>query len=483
MSHTITLTGNYGYTPYKISSGLDAGSTIDASAASWIVANSRNSNPVSGYDANDGSLPINQYPFQVLGAGPGLIIKGGTINGEVPQASDWEYTYANSAAIRVDLSPGAVIEDWRITKPWDGIRLAGTSNTTFTINDVWISNSRDDAVENDDVLGGSIKNSLFDEVFSGISLGDGDADGSDNTVTIEDVLLRSKSYLYKGEMTHGSPMKMDSSSGDVTPSLRFINTVFAIEDVDHIGQGRLQKAWDKTVESRGNVFLNLSDTPLPSDYPKPGAGWTILQGEAARDYWEAARAKWIANHDGITEPPSVEKEPLLVLDSERATFEGFNFNGDDGDEVIVGNALNNNIDGGNGDDIIKGAGGNDILRGDKGIDTLWGGPGNDTFIFKHTSDSREADGIDTIMDFTAGDKIDLRTIDANTMVSGDQAFQIITGSFTKTPGTKTPGQLEVAFDAASGNTVITGNTDADTAAEFMIQLSGKITLTAGDFLL
>jgi hypothetical protein len=275
MSHTITLSKDYGYSSYKAPSGLDAGTTIDASDASWIVSNI--------------DEPINLYPFQVNGAGAGLTIQGGTIVGEVPQTGDWKDTYVNSAAMRIESSNSFKIDDWTITQPWDGIRVSGSG--TFLIEDTYIANSRDDAVENDDVLGGTISDSLFDNVFSGVSLGDGDVDGSDNVVTMDGMLLRSKSYLYKGEMTHGSPFKLDKGTGadDVVPSLRFIDNVVAIEDVNHSGEERLQRAWDKTIESSGNVFLNLSETPLPSDYPKPGAGWTILQGQAARDYWEKAR--------------------------------------------------------------------------------------------------------------------------------------------------------------------------------------------------
>jgi Ca2+-binding RTX toxin-like protein len=464
MSHTITLSKDYGYSSYKAPSGLDAGTTIDASDASWIVSNI--------------DKPINLYPFQVNGAGAGLMIQGGTIVGKVPQTGDWKDTYVNSAAMRIGSSNSFTIDDWTITQPWDGIRVSGSG--TFLIEDTYIANSRDDAVENDDVLSGTIRDSLFNGVFSGVSLGDGDVDGSDNVVTMDGMLLRSKSYLYKGEMTHGSPFKLDKSTGadDVVPSLRFINNVVAIEDVNHFGQERLQRAWDKTIESSGNVFLNLSDTPLPSDYPKPGAGWTILQGQAARDYWETARKAWIDSHAGDGEEPATDVGEQPVLGDGEATFEGVSFKGGDDDETIIGNALDNNIEGGNGNDVMKGGAGNDTIRGDQGVDTYWGGAGNDTFFFKRTSDSREQDGIDTIMDFTKGDKLDLSTIDANSRVSGDQAFELITGEFTKTPG-----QLKFMFDAASGNTVVTGNTDTDLAAEFTILLKGNIALAASDFVL
>lgn len=304
MSDYITLTGDYGFTGYDLSSLVDGG-TIDATTASWTVANSRNEEPADGCGCDTGELEINRYPFQVSGADY-VTILGGTIDGEVPLGSDWTYTYrddypdgesCNSAALRIADSTGATIDGWRISRPWDGIRISGDSDG-FVITDVWISQSRDDAIENDDLSSGTIRDSLFDGVFSGISLGDSNApDHSDHVVTLDGVLLRSESFLYKGEVTHGSPIKM-SKDDSITPNLSFKDTIFAIEDVDHFGQERLQKAWDKTIASSGNYFLNLSDDKLPSDYPMPGEGWTVLQGQAARDYWDAAASAWKAEHGG-----------------------------------------------------------------------------------------------------------------------------------------------------------------------------------------
>ncbi len=52
-------------------------------------------------------------------------------------------------------------------------------------------------------------------------------------------------------------------------------------------------------------------------------------------------------------------------------------NGKD-NELILGTAGNDVIDGGNGNDCIVGGGGNDTLNGDNGDDVLVGGPGSDT---------------------------------------------------------------------------------------------------------
>ena len=373
LGNTIVLSGDYGYSSYKPSS-LAADTTIDATNASWIVA-------------NQGS-PTNLYPVSISGPGDNLLVSGGTINGTVSQTGDWESIYINSAALRVNSAYTFVIDDWTITKPWDGIRVGGTG--TFLIDDCYVGFSRDDAVEDDDVIGGTIRDSLFDNVYSGVSLGDGDVDGSDNTVTMDGMLLGMGEYLRKGEMTHGSPFKLDKGTGadDVVPSLRFIDCVVAITDIDHNGMERLQRAWDKTVESHGNYYLNLSDTPLPSDYPMPPAGWTVLQGQAARDYWASAKAAWHAAHDGTD--PSIPSPPTPTLPTP-TTPTTDPAKGTTGDDTFVGTGAADRYDALAGNDTLSGGGGNDLLTG---------GAGNDTFVFNTAYGSGN---VDTLTDFHAAD--------------------------------------------------------------------------------
>jgi Ca2+-binding RTX toxin-like protein len=482
MSNTIAVTGDYGYTQYKIYSGLDAGSTLDASTASWKLASSPDAGAVN-----------NRYPFLMDYAGPGTTLKGGTIYGEVSQVYDWTHIYnwpdgpyTNSVAVRVENSPGAIIQDWRITKPWDGIRVSYNSNN-FVIEDVWISNARDDAIENDDVLSGTIRDSLIDNVFVGLSLGDGHIHGrDDNVVTLDGVLMRSKAYLYRGDVTHTSPIKMYLGADDVSPHLRFINTVMAIEDVDHKDYSRLQQAWDKTIESHGNVFLNLSDEPLPANYPKPPAGWTILQGQSARDYWEKARAEWIDRHDDTPIPtpeptPTPTPQPTPVP-AEKPTFSGTSYTGTDSNDTIIGNDLANKILAKNGDDVVKGGLGNDTIDAGNGADTVWGGAGNDVFVFSRDGDmDNSSKAVDIFMDFRHGiDKFDLRLIDASETTSGDQAFAFIGGAAF---GSNKLGELRSVYDATKNITRIELNTDADATAEYAFHVNGRPSFAAADFIL
>jgi Ca2+-binding RTX toxin-like protein len=349
---TISLTGDFGFSAKRLA-GLATGTKVDASSASFVQDNW----------AGDGG-GSNPYPFQVVQS-PGAIIIGGRIIGEVDQTTDWRivYDHGNSAGVRIEDSPNATIRDWRISNTWDAVRVSWNSQN-FLIEDVWVTNARDDAVENDRLLTGTIRDSLFDGVFGGVSVDPSSSspvDGHNETVTLDGVLMRLQPSLYLGEMTHESFIKTDSATnGAVTPHLRFINNVIAIEDVNHHSYRSLRDAWSHAVESSGNYYLNLSDTPLPAGYPMPPSGWTVLQGQAARDYWQNARAEWVGRHsDGAP------------------TFSGANFTGTSLGENIVGNALNNMIDA---------KGGNDTINGGVGADNMFGGVGNDLYYVDNALD-------------------------------------------------------------------------------------------------
>ncbi|MFW8637312.1 hypothetical protein [Cribrihabitans pelagius] len=275
MADTITLTGDYGYSQYRYNGGT--ADAIDATDATWIVA-------------NQGSK-TNNYPFLVDDAKTGIDVYGATFNGQVSLTGEWAKTYSNSAAFMVRDTEKADVSDLRISRAWDAVRF-GSDSDGFEVSDVWASEIRDDVFENDHANSGTISNSLFDGVFSGLSMTHQVMPKlTSKVVTLDNVLMRMESYAFENGKTHGSPFKIEANS----PSLSVHNSVLAIEDVNHIGQGRLEQAWDKMVSSSGNVFLNLSDNPLPKGYPMPGKGWTVLQGQEARDYWDAARDEWIAN--------------------------------------------------------------------------------------------------------------------------------------------------------------------------------------------
>lgn len=151
-------------------------------------------------------------------------------------------------------------------------------------------------------------------------------------------------------------------------------------------------------------------------------------------------------------------------------------------DILRGNGGANTIEGGAGRDELYGRGGNDVLQGGAGSDKLFGqggkdvligGSGADIFVFESLSDSRGS-AVDTIQDFVRGsDRIDLRAIDANTSVAGDQAFTFI----GKSAFHHKAGELRFA------DGMLSGDVNGDAGTDFKIAVANLATLSKGDFYL
>lgn len=313
---TIVLEGDKGYTKTNIVD-LEDDSTVDASAAAWTVANCK-SDPLDG--CNTGSVhPINRFPFNVRRS-KGVTVLGGLINGEVPLLDDWRNVYTdindgtscNSKAVIMTDCDDAVYKNWRIDSCWDGISVAGSSSN-FLIQDCHFSNVRDDTISNAKRRAGEVRNCLIDGCFIGFSLV-GDTDESAKEFIVDGVLARQSLWLAEGDAdTHPAMFKIQGET--FTPRIRIRNSIIAISKAAHRSYSHVQRAWNICTESSGNYFLNLSDDPLPADYPKSfpllgGGDWvgfTVLEGQDARDHWDAARATWL----GEFVEPVPEEPPAL----------------------------------------------------------------------------------------------------------------------------------------------------------------------------
>jgi Ca2+-binding RTX toxin-like protein len=160
--------------------------------------------------------------------------------------------------------------------------------------------------------------------------------------------------------------------------------------------------------------------------------------------------------------------------------------GGSGGDRLNGGSWGDKLFGGSGSDRLYGQSGNDKLYGGSGKDTMFGGSGADTFVFNKMSDSRAASSkADVIKDFKQGvDHIDLRSIDASSDISGNNAF---TFDGTTQFGTSKSGDIYYdKFNLAGTSrdyTMIYIDNDADRGVEMSIRLDGLINITASDFLL
>jgi uncharacterized repeat protein (TIGR02059 family) len=150
-----------------------------------------------------------------------------------------------------------------------------------------------------------------------------------------------------------------------------------------------------------------------------------------------------------------------------------------GNDSLWGGSGQDRIDGGAGNDSLKGEAGNDRITGGLGRDKLWGGAGRDVFDFNSVKDSKVGSQRDVIQDFRSGqDRIDLRDIDANTRLKGNQKFAW-TGSEAPFLSPKDGSAfLKAGFTGKAGelryeNGLLMGDVNGDGRADFQIKIVGR----------
>ena len=121
--------------------------------------------------------------------------------------------------------------------------------------------------------------------------------------------------------------------------------------------------------------------------------------------------------------------------------------------------------------------------GGAGRDSLKGEAGGDVFQFAALADTGNSSSTrDKITDFTAGqDAIDVAMLDADSSADGNQTFGFIgTAMFGGAAG-ELRFQQPAATATAGAKTIVSGDLDGDGFADFQIELSGLVLLSAADF--
>lgn len=155
--------------------------------------------------------------------------------------------------------------------------------------------------------------------------------------------------------------------------------------------------------------------------------------------------------------------PLLTLRlSGSDTFE--NVQGGSGNDILLGNTLDNTLDGRGGNDIIDGRAGNDTINGDAGDDTLTGGPGADVISggtnFDVLVEQRDANMTLTDAALTIGAEVDTLTdIERAELTGGDGSNVIDASAFTHDVILAGQGGSDVLRGGGGNDTLIGGAGD------------------------
>jgi hypothetical protein len=295
---TLTLTGNQNWVRVDINGSVSqAIDIIDATAATFPTSNT--------------GSPNQPYPFRVRDRTLQTQILGGTVDGQFDPSMDWGNLYGNgnSAAVFLQNCPaGSSIKGVTANGVvFDCFRVVNVDN--YLVEDCIIDaasgeeanpyGTRDDALEADQGFNGIVRNCLFVNAFTGVSSGDANTPASSNTNRVIYDRLFMKMGLWFDDIpnTHASPFKCAANG----PRLTVRDSVIAIARVDHSNFPRLQLAFDRMTVEGTSYYLNLTDNPLPSNYPSIPTGFTYLSGATARAKWDEVYDLY---YDPVTPPPS-----------------------------------------------------------------------------------------------------------------------------------------------------------------------------------
>jgi Ca2+-binding RTX toxin-like protein/subtilisin-like proprotein convertase family protein len=210
-----------------------------------------------------------------------------------------------------------------------------------------------------------------------------------------------------------------------------------------------------------------------------GLGADTLNGGAGYDWVDYAAASLAVALNLATGGTAGEASGDVFSGIERVI--GSNFN-----DTLTGGTLGDRLDGGRGNDALAGGAGNDALYGNDGNDTLTGGlgrdrleggAGSDVFLFGLATDSPAGLG-DSIVDFGAGDLIDLSALDADSDAgNGNTSF-----SYAGAAAFSALAQVRVVTVSVT-QWLVEVNLVGSTAADMSITVSGTGTPSAAWFIL
>jgi hypothetical protein len=282
-----------------------------------------------------------------------------------------------------------------------------------------------------------------------------------NTPEIDDDIVESQNNTksWKGEFT-------TDSTGNVSGKMTNYSSTYS------------NIAKDNSYSSAGSLsFTSKSGLSIDSSFSIKGSVAGLKFTNSWLDQYSSNKVSYSTNDNNILLANALSQY-AITQETDNSKFmiaAALLF----GNDTIQGSKNDDDLYGAGGADTISALDGNDRLNGGLGADKLTGGKGADTFIFTGIGESGIAlKTRDTITDFkhSENDKIDLSAIGANSVLSNDQSFTYIG---TIPFGVNATGQLRL--DPKTG--ILYGSTNADSAPEFSILLSGVKSLVAEDFIL
>lgn len=236
------------------------------------------------------------YPVRISGAN--ACYHGGGFIGQWPPSTSWP-TMIKTFAILVDTGANVTVEDFWMFNYGNGVSLQ-LNAPNYTVRSAYYIYDRDGCVENDYRLSGTIDD-VYMECYDPIADAGGfPVSGPNNLVTMKNsvVHVQPMDGVFKGSIpgTVGI-FEWGTPSDTLSPRLALYNNVFRVDQ--NSSEKYLAPPPGKLVDCANNVMIWLGSGPFPESLPLTFNGrlcYTVMTGQAGLDYWNAAVARWMADH-------------------------------------------------------------------------------------------------------------------------------------------------------------------------------------------
>jgi Ca2+-binding RTX toxin-like protein len=250
------------------------------------------------------------------------------------------------------------------------------------------------------------------------------------------------------------------------------------KDVLKGGDGR-----DYLIGGKGNDSYYVDAGDLNETHASGYISISEFTGEGTQDTIYTSTSFILANDQNIEtiflQTGAVNVSGNLIANRIVGSAVNNSLNGMNGNDTVAGGEGNDTLIGGNDQDFLYGEGDNDVLNGGKhhdelsgglGRDKLAGGTEGDDFIFSNVRESGKTKvAADVIVDFGAGDKIDLSDFAGKFDWCGKNGFS---------------GKgAEVGYEKGSGGVFARIDADGDGTLDMMIFCQRITSLDKGDFAL
>jgi hypothetical protein len=218
-----------------------------------------------------------------------VCVSGGTFIGTWPRDTSWKQMHGTSAIV-LD-GPRATVEDVTVRGYGDSIRMMENAGH-FVVRRVHLSFSRDDCIENDWLLTGTVTGSLLDGCYNAFSARSYEdvPDGDDHIWTIRSSLVR----LEPMPRTYHDEEPIPGTAGffkwdEHGPRLVLEDNVFRADQA--AGPVGLGIPKDKLKSCSGNTMVWLGKGRYPGHLPNC---FKLTRDKAV---WDKAVADWHEAHD------------------------------------------------------------------------------------------------------------------------------------------------------------------------------------------